>query len=86
MKKLLYIPLYILAISLFIQCSSDDNPPVAETVTDADGNVYATIKIGNQTWMVENLKTTKYNDGTPITEYQFGDNWSSLSDQNAYYQ
>lgn len=38
----------------------------AASVTDADGHTYRTIKIGSQTWMLENLRSTKYNDGTPI--------------------
>ena len=39
---------------------------VANAVSDIDGNVYDAVRIGEQLWMAENLRTTHYADGTEI--------------------
>jgi hypothetical protein len=56
-----------------------DNNNDSGIVTDADGNVYTTMKIGNQVWMTENLRTTKYNDGTVIPVVTDSSAWSALA-------
>ena len=63
------------SLAFSVRCLRDDTAtavidekscPAAPTVTDHEGNVYATVQIGNQCWMRENLRTTHYSDGTPI--------------------
>jgi len=49
------------------------------SMTDQDGFTYKTILIGTQIWMAENLKTTKYNDGTSIPLVTDKTSWSNLS-------
>jgi uncharacterized protein (TIGR02145 family) len=65
--------------------TTGDIPP---PVTDIDGNVYNTVQIGTQTWMAENLRTTRYADGTPIELISNTDGWtlqSSSSKGFCYY-
>ena len=58
--------------------ADDDNS--TGTVTDIDGNVYKTIKIGDQWWMIENLKVTHYQNGDSIPNVITGnDEWAGLS-------
>lgn len=83
MKKFILI-FIILSFGLVLSsCDKDDDSPELEnqeiTLTDADGNIYQTVTIGNQIWMAENLKTTTFNDGNPITEFKnFNPNQSTF--------
>lgn len=49
------------------------------SVTDIDGNVYATVLIGEQWWMAENIKTTRFADGSEIPHVTDNTEWSDLS-------
>ena len=58
--------------------TSNDGPDTG-TVTDIDGNTYKTVTIGNQVWMAENLRTTRYNDGTPIPHIKDSIEWGNAT-------
>lgn len=53
--------------------------PSTGSLTDMDGNVYKTIKIGDQWWMAENLKVTHYRNGDAIQNISANNGWISLS-------
>jgi len=48
-------------------------------VNDYDGNTYKTIKIGDQVWMAENLRSTHYSDGSPITFVSYDNDNANVS-------
>jgi len=73
-KERFWIYLSIGISLLFYGCEKEP-----ETVTDIDGNEYSTVTIGTQVWMGENLKTTKFRDGTDIPYIPNEDEWRALS-------
>ncbi len=76
LRTLNLIVLIIFSLKLLAQQGSSDGKELI--VKDADGNLYHTIIVGTQVWMAENLKSTKYNDGTPIPFVTDPKEWESL--------
>ena len=92
-QKFSIFPFLIMGVFLVFASSCDkdkDNDPASNdtifnpnitygTVTDIDGNTYKTVTIGTQTWMAENLKVTKYNDGIAIPNVTDNTAWGELT-------
>ena len=54
------------------------SPTGSGMVTDIDGNQYLTVTIGTQTWMRENLSTSRFRNGDPIPEVLLNSDWIAL--------
>jgi uncharacterized protein (TIGR02145 family) len=82
MKKTIKTCMLILAFiatTALISCKKDDKNNDPGTVKDVDGNVYHSVTIGTQVWMIENLKTTKYSDGSAIPPVTSNATWFDLN-------
>jgi uncharacterized protein (TIGR02145 family) len=89
MKRNAFLRIGLLLFPLLLNCNpagSNNGSPsdttttiIHDSVTDADGNMYHAVSIGSQIWTVENLKTTKYNDGTPIPLVTSTSAWNNLA-------
>lgn len=78
MKNLHMLGLCALIALASLSCKKNTTTPDPNTVKDVEGNVYKTVKIGNQTWMAENLRTTRYRNGELIPLITDAGVWSSL--------
>lgn len=65
-------------VSLAALLSAGMTTEESQSLTDYDGNIYRTVRIGHQIWMAENLKVTHYRDGTPIPNVPDNDIWPHL--------
>lgn len=77
----LLVPVILLAWG----CEKDQPdavPDPPDVIRDIDGNPYHTIKIGNYTWTRENLRVTRYNDGTPLQYVTEDLTWENM--ENVY--
>lgn len=69
----------ICSIFLLLATGCKKDKDETGTVTDADGNVYHTVAIGNRVWFLENLKTSKFKDGSQIQLVTDQAVWAALT-------
>ena len=82
LKNFFHYFLVLFFLLLYLSCSdapTSSKDKTQETVTDIDGNVYKTVKIGNQWWMAENLKVTQYRNGDAIPNIVNNTEWTNLT-------
>lgn len=80
MERLYASMVFLVLLLIVTACSKDDKEMIHYeheygTLVDIDGNEYKTITIGNQKWMAQNLRTTRYSNGDEIVTGLEGEDW-----------
>lgn len=79
-KLISAIILFVLAVN---GCKKNDESPIvieeSDPITDIDGNIYKTVTIGDQKWIAENLKVTRFRNGDAIKEARSPEEWTSAA-------
>ena len=83
-KRFLIYPLVLIGLVLILSSCKKKEEATSAKITDKDGNDYTSVTIGTQVWMVENLKTTKLNDGTALVNAIDVTSWLNLSTNPGY--
>jgi len=90
--QLKWLPLFLLTGLLFLfstGCEEEEvtvTPLEKGTMMDREGNVYATVKIGDQWWMSENLHVKSYRNGDPVFHGEASSDWAQADSTGAYCQ
>lgn len=83
MKYVLNLLILIVLASCNKENTNNSNSCKSGSIVDIEGNVYEVVSIGNQCWMKENLKVTKFKNGDQITQITSNSNWVNTQ-QPAY--
>lgn len=95
MRKMMFTVLSLVLTFITTNCQKNESPSTkpeeliieeSQPVSDIDGNVYKTVKIGNQIWMAENLKTKHYSDGTTIESFAYNNDTSNVATYGRLYR
>jgi len=91
MKKMIMMLLLLSFCTVYTKyCSKDSTSPdnhsviieESDPITDIEGNIYKTVKIGDDVWMAENLNVSHFRNGDPIPEVKTKEEWERAATEH----